>query len=158
MNLRRYLSEQSNAFAAETAPAPAHQEGGFVLNLVSVSAPPISPEFDAQNVLGDGIYVFSPQRNAEIILRVESDDPVALSRIRVKTPQDSGYVVPRRILILTDAQLEGDGFSVWTRGEMPPDGNFDTGPMATRNALWVKVMILSGWGSGEIAISEISAQ
>lgn len=158
MNTRRYLSEQGNAFAAEAAPASVPQEGGYSLSLVSVSAPPISPEFDPQNVLGEGIYVFSPQRISEIIFRIQEENPVPLSRIQIRSPKDSGYAVPRRVLIMTDARSDGGGYSVWTRGEIPPDGNFDTGLMATRNVLWIKIMILSGWGSGDIAIQTISAK
>lgn len=155
IHLRRYLIEEGVAFAATAAPTPIEQPAGVAVTIDRVSQPPISTEFGADNVLGNGIYVFEPVRGAEIVLRIEADTPISLHGIRIEAPPEAGYAVPRDILIMTDAGATGDAFGVWIRARIPADGVYDSGPVAGRNARWIKIVFGSAHAPGPVTIGRI---
>lgn len=158
MNISRFLAEQGAAFRADTAPKPVVQEGGFALSVSQITAPPVSPNNGPDKILGDGLYVFAPQRQIEIVLRVDGDAAVPLSRLVIESPVDGSYSTPRRIIIMTDASEAGERLRVWYRGEMAPDGLMDTGVRASRDVRWIKIIVASAWGAGDIAIGKVSAR
>ncbi|MEL6574221.1 MAG: hypothetical protein AAFQ64_21465 [Pseudomonadota bacterium] len=158
LNVGRFLSEQSLAFVEQTEPDTSVAAGEIPLAIASVNAAPVSPSLGPDNMLGEGSYVFDPLPSIEILLRVDGEDAVELSRFALRSTPGSGYAVPRRLLISTDQGVDGTRLQTWFRGEMSPDGQFDTGPRAPRNIRWIRVQILSAWDDGPIEISAVSAQ
>jgi len=158
LNVGRFLLEQSMAFVEETAPEPITVAGELPLTVASVNATPISPRQGPDNLLGEGSYIFEPQPSVEILLRVVGEEPIELSRLILTGNPDGGFSTPRRLLISTDQGTEGNRLRPWLRGEVAPDGQFDSGPRAPRDIRWIQILILSAWGSGPIEISSISAR
>ena len=159
LNLGRFLQEQGTAFAqesrSEVVPAEA---GGIPLRLVSASAPPVAPQFGPENTLGEGLYVFAPQRLTELLYKVDGDQAVAMSQVRLSAPMKGGYALPRRVLVMTSANPDQGRFLQWTGGEVAADGLYDTGPMGQRNVLWLKIRILDARSDGPLAVAEVSAR
>lgn len=158
INVNRFLTEQGAAFLEDTAPDPVLQAGGFALTVAEVTAPAISPDTGPQNILGAGSYVFAPQRAMEILLRVHGDALAPLSQLLVKSPVQDSTALPRRIIVMTGARATADRMRVWYRGEMAPDGLMDSGPRAVRDVRWIKLIIASTWGHGNLAIDEVVAR
>lgn len=157
LNVTRYLSAHGATFSSANDPTPPVEAGQIPLRFISATAAPTSPEFSPENVLTSGSYVFAPQRNMEIILKVDGPDPLPVRQLLITSNPETAYALPKRILISTDASENGDRYRVWTRGEVAPDGIFDTGQMAARNARWIKVQILDSWEMGEVTIDKIAA-
>lgn len=157
MNVNRYLNEQGIAFEAETEPAPAAQEAGFLVTVQGTTVPPVSPDMPVENVLGDGLFVFGQTtESAAITFAVEGSAPATLRRARITTPIDAGYALPKRILVFAGQGESPDNMRIWARGEMSPDGIFDTGVIASVSADWIRVMIVSARASGPVAIDRIT--
>lgn len=159
MNIERYLSEQGVAF--RRAPeGPVEESGipdGFELSDISTSSPPTLPQFGPDNLTGPGIYVTRPDAPVEITLRLSTASPSGVGRLRLTAPSGE-YAVPRDIAIFTDAGTQGDRFRFWTQGRMTPDGVFDTGPMAARNARWIKIVLRDAWSAGEVALDQVTVE
>ncbi|MFG6661480.1 hypothetical protein [Sulfitobacter sp. 915] len=156
MNVARFLEEEGGTVTAGSAPVHEAKADEVRLELVSTTAPPTAPRHAAENLLTDGSYVFEPVRNTEIIFRVEGDAAATLSHIRITSPNDGAHTMPKDILVMTDASMDGERFRTWVRGQMAPDGQFDSGRTAPRNARWIKVLILNTRAVGSVAVEQIS--
>jgi len=161
MNLGRYLGEQGAAFGVRE-PQPAFnataQPGTIPLRLVRTSVPPVNPRYAPENMTGDGLFVFQPQRRMEFVFRVAGEDIAAISRLRIMSPEGPDYSLPKTLLIQTSIKPDESGYRLWKRGQMPPDGLFDTGERAPRNTRWIKITILATWADGPVAIKAVTAQ
>ncbi|QUJ76967.1 hypothetical protein KDD17_02640 [Sulfitobacter albidus] len=156
MNVARFLAEESGAVTAQSEPVHEVEANEQRLELVSATAAPIEPQYAAENLLTEGSYVFDPIRNTEILFRAEGDAPVALSQFIMIAPINGTYALPKDILVLTDASAAGTRFRPWVRGQVAPDGAFDSGPNAPRSARWIKILILNARAAGPVAIERIS--
>lgn len=157
LNIRRFLSEQSVAFVEATTPEVRIDPGGLQLIVASVNTVPISPSLGPDNLFGEGSFVFDPLPSSDILLRVEGDESIDLSRLVIRSTPEAGYAVPRRVLISTDQGPEGTRLHPWFRGDMSPDGQFDTDQRAARSVRWIQIQVFSAWGDGPVEISSISA-
>lgn len=156
MNLERFLSEQGAAFTAEPIPGPkAPPENTVTLRDASANVLPVLPQFGPENLLGEGLFVAKPNGRVELTFRVDSASAEGVSRIRLSAPTNDSYAVPKSIAIYLDAGEAGDRYRFWTQGQMGPNGVFDTGPLAARNTRWVRIIILSAWDEGNIALEEL---
>ena len=155
LNIGRYLSEQGRAFSASPSSAPAALDAGLALRGVHTNTPPVLPQFGPENTLGDGLFVTRPNGPVVLTFRLNDQNPVAVRRLRMIAPPDGEHTVPKAIVVELDAGTGGDRFRFWTRGEMRPDGVFDTGPLAGRNARWIRVTIQSAWSEGTIAVDRV---
>jgi hypothetical protein len=161
INLGRFLDEQGVAFRsgseAGAPPAPEVQVTGLAVAGVSSSAPPVLPQLAADNLLGAGLYVARPDAPVEITLRLAGDRPHGVGRVRLTAP-GGAYAVPRDVALLLDAGETGERFRFWTQGRMTPDGRFDTGPLAPRNARWVRIVLRDAWSAGEVALDRVTVE
>lgn len=157
MNVGRFLSEQGRAFATSTIKAETTSLKGLRLSDVRTNTPPILPQFSPENLLGDGLFVTMPNGPVEITFRIGTDDPVGINRFRMSTPSDTEHAVPKAVTLFLGYGESADRFRFWAQGEMHPDGIFDTGLLAEREARWIKVVIRSAWGEGTIAVDRIMA-
>jgi hypothetical protein len=157
LNIERYLSEIGQAFVA-TPNVEAVQPGkGLVLQDVTVNTPPVLPQFGPDNILGEGIFVTTPNGPVELTFRTEGSQVTSISRLRMTAPADGQYAIPKTVIVYLDAGEKGERFRFWTQGEMRPDGIFDTGPLAGRSARWIRIVISSAWSDGDIAIDAVTA-
>ena len=156
VHLKRYLSEQSGAFTARDSPSTQRTEnGGVEIRNWTSNTPPILPQHAPENLGGDGLWVVLPDGTLELTLQLTGSDPTAISRLRIISPNESGYAVPKQITVHFDPSTNGGRFRYWTQGQMRPDGVFDTGLLAGRNARWVKISISSAWSEGPIALEKL---
>ena len=93
----------------------------------------------------------------EITLRLGGAGPNAVHRVRLTAPSE-GYAIPRAIAVYLDAGEDGDRFRFWTQGQMTPDGAFDTGPLAPRNARWVRLVLRSAWSEGDVGLDSLTVE
>jgi hypothetical protein len=166
LNLQRYLAEQGGAYAA---PKPSldengagsgttgGDEGAIVLGLDKVSVPPINPTFAPENLLEPGLFVFERGPLTRIVLNVQGEAAATLRRIRIVAPADGEYALPKTILVQYSVEAEGNAFREWTRGQMAPDGLFDSGTLAPRNVRRVALTVLDAWAPGPLAIDQVIA-
>ncbi len=159
INLGRYLSDQGNAFrvAQPAANVPIRASEGLPIRQVIANSPPTLPQFAPENLLGDGFYVTRPSGMIEITLRLGGAGPNAVHRVRLTAPTE-GYAIPRAIAVYLDAGEDGDRFRFWTQGQMTPDGAFDTGPLAPRNARWVRLVLRSAWSEGDVGLDSLTVE
>lgn len=156
INVGRRLAEVGQTFVGRRAAedrAPIAGDG-IAVRAVSANLPALLPQYEAENVLGEGLFVAEPTGPLEITLRLGGDAAQAVRRVRMTAPQE-GYAVPRSISVLVDAGEGGHRFRPWTGGQMRPDGVFDTGLLAPRNARWVRLRITDAWGSGAVALDRV---
>ncbi len=161
MNLERFFSERSVAFANPNTPTPkadpntATQKAGLVIAQALTNTPPLLPQHAPENLQGEGLYVAQPQGAIELTLRLSGDDLQPVQRLRMRAPGDGGFAVPKDIVVLLDQTEAGKNFRFWRDGQMRPDGVFDTGQVAARNARWVRILISSAWEAGPLALDEV---
>lgn len=163
MHLSRYLSEQGGAYAAPAATGAAQPEiappaaGSVALELEGASMAPTNPAFAPENLLEDGMFVFDRSAIMRVTFRAAGGGVATLRRLRVVSPTDTGHALPKTILVQYSLDASGQSFREWTRGEMAPDGIFDTGVMAPRNMRRVAITILDSWADGPVALDSVIA-
>lgn len=156
MNVERFLSERGAPLSVSEA-AVSTEVDGLYLEIARVSVPPVSPNGAPENVLTDeGAYVFPPVRNAEILLRVVGDAPLPVADLRITATPERGLSVPRRFVATTSDHAEPRDFRRWIVDEVPPDGRYTSEPRAVRLARWVRIVIASTWGEGDIRVERIA--
>ena len=159
LNLGRYLSDQGTAFRT-TQPSqdtPLQAPLGLPISEVTVNSAPTLPQFGPDNLIGKGLYVTQPSGAIEITLRLNGTASTAVRRIRLAAPSE-GYAIPRDIAVFLDTGTDGDRFRFWTQGQMTPDGVFDTGPLAPRNARLVKLLLRNAWSEGKVGLDHVTVE
>lgn len=156
IHLSRYLTNRGFQFLSAELETPAAQrkQPGLPVRSINANLAPTLPQHGAENLLGDGLFVFRPDLPPQIDIRLDGADPVGLGRLRLSAASE-GYSVPRDIVIQTDASEDGTRFRFWTQGQMTPDGVFDTGRLAPRNTRWVRILIRNSWSAGEVALDSV---
>lgn len=164
MHLDRYLSEQGGAYAVSSpgqeqvaGEQAATLAGGVPLELEGASMAPTNPAFAPENLLEDGLFVFEQRRHMRIVLRVAKGGVAAVRRLRLTSPAGGEYALPKAILVQYSLDGSGQNFREWTRGQMAPDGVFDTGEMAARNMRRIAITILDTWSNGPVALDQAIA-
>ena len=98
MNLARYLAEQGATYGMRD-PQPqvraTDSSGQIPLRLARTTVPPVNPQFAPENMTGDGLYVFRPQRRMEFVFRVDGADIAAVSRLRIVSRPDRTMHYPK---------------------------------------------------------------
>lgn len=162
LNVKRFLADQGTAFAPSAQPNPdtdlRPNSGAFKLQEASANTPPILPQYGPENLQGDGIYVVVPNGPVELTYMLDGDIAQGVQRVILTAPQSDKFAVPKTVAIYLDAGEAGTRFRFWTQGEMRPDGVFDTGPMAARNAKWIRIVISGAWAEGPIALDELTVE
>lgn len=159
MNVERYLSEHGTTFAATAEPAlPNTMTAAEALPLLleRASTAPTNPAFAAENILGDGLYVFEAVGRPEIVLRIGSDEAVGLSRVLLTAPTDAGFGFPRDVKIEFSPFPDGRRWFDFGTFQVAADGVLDTGSLQPRNARMVRIFVRSGWGSSPLAIGSVA--
>lgn len=160
LNIGRFLSERAGGLRINSAAPSSDGDAagaGLPLVIVSSSVAPINPLHAPENMLVEGEFVFAPSRHTRFDFRFEPEGIRSVSRLRIVSPKDGEYAIPKTILVQTAVDQAGQRFRSWMRGEMGPDGIFDTGQMADRNARRVRVQILDFWRAGPAAIARVRA-
>ncbi|TNF57464.1 MAG: hypothetical protein EP307_13960 [Rhodobacteraceae bacterium] len=158
MNIARYLSEQGATFSATLEQTPIAAAANAVpMTLAGSSVPPINPQFAPENMLGPGLFVFQPQRLNQFTFDVQGDDAKPFSSISISAPTDAGHALPKDLLIEFSTSRSDARWIQWGRGQMGPDGVYDSGARAARNMAALRVTVLSVWGDGPVAIDRIEA-
>ncbi|WP_372022180.1 hypothetical protein [Tistrella mobilis] len=160
INLHRFLNEQGAAYGAPPAGAipPATgmpATGRLPLVVVRSSMPPVNPRYGPENLTGNGVFVYEGVPGARIVFGIATGNVAAVHRVRMTAPTDADYALPRTIIVQYSLDDEGQQFREWTRGQMAPDGLFDTGRMAPRNIRWIAFTILDAWSPGPVVIDEV---
>ncbi|QPM90832.1 hypothetical protein PSAL_020740 [Pseudooceanicola algae] len=161
LNIGRYLSQSGSATRPERIGIPSEtsqlSEGALPLTLVSASVPAIGPSQAPENMLSDGLFVFAPSQRMIFDFRFEPDEAHPLSRLRITSPSDGDYAVPKNVLVQVAIDAEGSSFRTYQRRQVGPDGVLDTGNIAQRFVRRLRVIVLDAWGDGLIAIDNVSA-
>lgn len=162
LNVERFLADQGTAFAPSVQPAPdtdyQTSTGAFQLQEASANTPPILPHYGPENLQGDGIYVVAPNGPVELTYRLAGELVQGVQRVILTAPETEEFAVPKTVAIYLDGGEAGTRFRFWTQGEMRPDGVFDTGPMAARNAKWIRIVISGAWSDRPIALDELTVE
>lgn len=165
MHLGRYLAEQGGAYVAPPA-QPVQQaetntilQGAVALHLEGASMPPTNPSFAPENLLEDGLFVFDQTRTMRMTFRMAEGGLSTVRQVQVvaAAAADSEYATPKTILVQYSLDSEGPSFREWIRGQMAPDGVFDTGLMSPRNMRRMAITILDTWSDGTVAIDQVVA-
>lgn len=154
MNLRRWLDR--SAFSAPAVPAvPEVVQEGQPYRVAASSAPAVDgAHVIEQMVEGTGPFAYAPGQDAVIVLDNMRDGEKVLSRVSVQSTPTEGYSQPRQIRIdITPS--EGGTARFWRADPFPPDGNYDTGPVARRFAASVTLTLIGARGNDPVRIDRI---
>ena len=159
IHVSRFLDEQGGAYipAAQSTGEEASQltEEALPLRFVESSVAATNPRFAPENMVGAGQFVFKPQRVMRFVFGF--DEPTAVSRIVLKSTNSETQTNPKDIILRWSVDSKGERFRELRRGQMGPDGVFDTGDMAKRNIRYLEVIALNTWGGGDVVIDEVTA-
>ena len=158
IHLNRYLNDHAGAQASIVDETSSPNQEGFPLALVSVTLPPIDPQFSPENMLADGAYIFDLTQRNQLIFSIRGDAPVPLARIKLGSLPDERYAVPREVFIEFSPFADGRRYFSLGQFRMTPDGSLDTGVLQPRNAQMVRLTILNSWSTGPVGINLISVQ
>lgn len=156
INLQRYLEEQGGAYLELPAIAETEKNdpNALPLRYIDTSLRAVNPMYAPENIVGDGDFVFAPERLMSLSVGFENIQSV--TRFTLTSDVSGGYALPKEIIVNWSTDESGARYREWFRGEVGPDGIFDTGNLAPRNLRRLQVIILNTWGSGEIVLSDIS--
>ncbi len=133
---------------------PAADQGQLPLRLLGYDTPPISPDTSAEGLAdATGAYQFDFAMPTTLTFGVGDGAAVGVSRVLVVSEGDGAK--PLAIRVLIDPSVAGGNPQRFARGEMPPDGRFDTTLRAERFARRVIITIDSVQGSGPIRIDRV---
>lgn len=161
LNINRFLSEQGRAFSSQSSGSFSQESGtfqGLPFAEFKTNSPASLPQYGLRNVTSDGLFVTDPSGPVVLMFRLEASSTTPVSRVRITSPSNGPYAVPKVISVSLAVDPEGTRFRPWTEGEMRPDGFFDTGRLAPRNARWVQITIRSAWNDGDLALNQVSVQ
>lgn len=158
VHVRRYLEEQGGAFVAASeagAVAQTQNADALPLRFLESSVRASNPLFAPENLVGPGKFVFAPHSRMQFALGFDSVTPV--SRVVIRSSPEAAETSPKSIILNWSREDDGANFRVWLRGEMGPDGVFDSGEVAPRDLRRLQVIVRDAWGSGDIVIDEVTA-
>ncbi len=128
--------------------------GQLPLRLLSYDTPSVSPDTSAEGLANTtGAYHFDFTGPTTLTFGVGDGGAVGVSRVRVISEGDGAK--PLGIRVLIDASAAGGNPQRFARGEMTPDGEFDTAPRAERFARRVIIAVDSVQGSGPVRIDRV---
>jgi len=155
MNLRRWLDRAAyNAPVVSAAPEPTRE--GQPYRVISSSQPALDGNHLIEAMVeGSGAFSYSPGEDAVIILENLREGEKSLGRIAVHSTPTEGYTQPRRIRI-DIAPHKGATPRFWRVDVFPPDGIYDTGPVARRFAATVTLTLIGARGSDPVRIDRIT--
>lgn len=159
LNVQRYISEHGTAFRTTTAPAIPSTETAdrLTLRLESASNAPINPAFPAEAVLGDGQYVFEARGRPTLVLAIDGDTGVGLSRLVFNASKDAGYGMPRDIKIEFSPFPDARRWFNFGTFQMGPDGVLDTGEVQPRSARMIRITVRNVWGQSPVVLDSVAA-
>jgi hypothetical protein len=151
---RRWLEGRARNVVIVTS-AQAENDGQLPLRLLGYDTPSVSPGTSAEGLAdAAGAYHFDFTGPTTLTFGVGDDGAaVGISRVRVVSEGDGAK--PLGIRVLIDPSEAGGNPQRFARGEMPPDGEFDTTPRAERFARRVIIAIDSVQGSGPVHIDRV---
>lgn len=159
LNVGRYLSQSGGSRFTQSASSETASsvlaDGALSLALISASMPSVSPTQAPENMLGDGLFVFAPTQRMILDFRFDPDTSTALSRLRLTSPNDGRYAVPKNVLIQVSIDSQGGSFRTYQRRQVGPDGILDTGDLAPRFVRRLRIIVLDTWGDGPVAIDRV---
>ncbi|QBF31479.1 hypothetical protein CFI11_09645 [Thalassococcus sp. S3] len=160
LNVSRFAEEQGRAYqlaALSETKVPAEHISGIAIRSVTSTAPPTLPQFGPANVLSDGLFVTGSGVPFDVVLRLDHEAVQRVNRVEVEA-EAQGYAVPNQIVVSLSTEETPRRFRFWTQGRMTPDGAFDTGMLAARNARWIRLRFLGTWTEGEIAVRSVRVE
>lgn len=156
MNLRRWLDRSVVSLGPATEDAPSIEQVGLAYEVISAFPPAIDGDHVIEAMVeGSGPFVYPPGQDAVIVLRNLSEGQKVISRLRIESEPKEGYSLPRQFRVDLIPQ-EGYAHSqFWQAGTFPPDGQFDTGPLARRFAEQIRITLIGAWNENPVRIDRI---
>ena len=159
IHVHRFLDEQGGAYL----PAPPSAEEGenhsngnaLPLRFIEASVPAINPQFAPENMVEEGRFIFGTQRVMRFVFGF--DEPTAVSRIVMQSTTTENQTKPKDVILRWSVDSKREHFRELQRGEMGPDGVFDSGQMAGRNIRYLEIIALNTWGDGDVVIDQVTA-
>ena len=134
--------------------------GSIKLKLVEATAPGISVDFEAEEVLApEGAYIFNSSGPVTLGFEVEDERLISISRIKLIAHPDKGYTIPKSVRISIDNSTgTRRRLRQFASGDMSVEGIFDSGLTGGQRARRIYVTVFSSWGRGPVRIDQISVQ
>ena len=159
LNVKRRLERRAGLATATDAPEPVGQlapegEPRLDFDLVSASLAPTHPDHSEANLATRGTYAFRLTRPNRLAFKVRGDAAVTLSRIEVRADPQSGFGIPRRILIELSNRHDGSRPRLPTSVEMGPDGMLNIA--IGQSTRWVFLTVVDGWDSSTLGLSSVT--
>ncbi|KEQ08502.1 hypothetical protein GV67_15310 [Pseudorhizobium pelagicum] len=103
----------------------------------------------------EGRFIFGTQRVMRFVFGF--DEPTAVSRIVMQSTTTENQTKPKDVILRWSVDSKREHFRELQRGEMGPDGVFDSGQMAGRNIRYLEIIALNTWGDGDVVIDQVTA-
>jgi hypothetical protein len=157
MNLRRWLNRSAMSPAIiEDLPPETENRTGLPYEIVSSSPAAINGEHVIEAMAeGSAPFIYPAGQDAVILLRNQSEGQKVISRLRIESRPDADHSQPRQIRIDLIAQEASGKVQFWKTDTFPPDGLYDTGPVARRFAAQVKITLIGARGDQPVRIDRI---
>lgn len=152
---RSWLDGRARAVTTAVEENVAEVEAGqHPLELLEYQTPPLSPATSAENLAtGSGAYHFDFTGPTTLVFGVGDGSAVGVSRVRILSRGDGAKPLGVRVMI--DPSQDGGNPQRFTRGQMPPTGEYDSGERAERFARRVIITIDSVQGAGPVRIDRV---
>ena len=152
---QRWFAGRARAVTNATeAPGGTSKEGQLPITLLEYQTPPVSPEVGAENLAtGTGAYHFDFSGPTTLVFGVGSGGAEGVSQVRVISEGDGAKPLGLRIMI--DPSSNGGNPQRFARGQMSPNGVYDSTERAERFARRIILTIETVQGVGPVRIDRI---
>ena len=157
MNMRRWLNRSATAPALIEVPqSETENRPGLPYEVISSSPAAVDSEHVIEAMTeGSAPFIYPAGQDAVILLRNLSEGQKVISRLRIESRPDAQHSQPRQIRIDLIAQEASGKAQFWKADTFPPDGVYDTGPVARRFAAQVKITLIGARGDQPVRIDSI---
>ncbi|WP_147126466.1 hypothetical protein [Shimia ponticola] len=124
------------------------------LTLVSYNTAPTAAELGPEGLAReDGAYHFDFDEVVRLTFGFEDGEGQGIQRVRIVS--EGTGAKPLTVRVMVDPSNDQSSPQQFNRGQMSPDGLFDTGIRSERFARWVTILIESVQGQGPVRIDQI---
>jgi hypothetical protein len=155
MNVRRWLDRSSFSAPADVPVAQASAQG-IPFQIVSATPPAIDSAHVIEAMMeGAGPFAYAAGQDAVIVLKNMVEGQKIISRLRIESIPTDGYSQPLQVRVDVTPQEGQAGTRYWRIDPFPPDGMYDTGPVARRFAALVTLTLIGARGDTPVRIDRI---